>query len=394
MPMDVVELTQRLVKVPSVNPMGHKVDQPEIQLEHRLGDLLQQIFGEIGVQHERIEVAPQRDNVIACLPGSSDKIIVLEAHQDTVPVEGMTIDPFGGKRVENRIYGRGSCDVKGGMAMCLAVLSRLKENPSENLPTVLVACTVNEECGFTGARHLASTWKDGKSKLISRKPDAVFVAEPTLMNVVVSHKGVIRWRCHTHGQAAHSSKPSVGDNAIYRMANVLNAIREYEQTVLAKAPEQGKLGPPTISVGTIEGGVSVNTVPDRCTIEIDRRVLPGESQEAVRQEVIDFIASKIDEPSKVKHDPPYMSSPGLPLDQANSALAERIAHVAKEFGVTSEPMQVAYGTDSPAFFAIGVPSVVFGPGSLAQAHTKDEFIEVEQLYTATDVLEAVCRSYS
>lgn len=393
MPMDVVELTQRLVQVPSVNPMGHKVDQPEIQLEHRVGDLLEQIFQQIGVEYERIEVAPQRDNVIACLPGTSDKIVVLEAHQDTVPVEGMTVDPFGGTHVENRIYGRGSCDVKGGMAMCLAVLSRLKENPGENQPTVLVACTVNEECGFTGARHLASTWHNGNSKLISKLPDAVFVAEPTLMNVVVSHKGVIRWRCHALGQAAHSSRPSVGDSAIYRMADVLKIIREYEQTVLANAPEQGALGPPTISVGTISGGVSVNTVPDCCTIEIDRRVLPGESQEEVRQEVIDYIASKIDDPEKVQHDPPYMSSPGLPLADSNQALASHIAEVAKEFGVTSEFMQVAYGTDSPAYFAIGVPSVVFGPGSLAQAHTKDEFIEVEQLYQATDILEAVCRKF-
>jgi len=392
--MDVVQLTQRLVQVPSVNPMGHKVDQPEIQLEHRLGDTLEQIFQEIGVEYERIEVAPQRDNVIACLPGTSDKIIVLEAHQDTVPVEGMTVDPFGGKQIENRIYGRGACDVKGGMAMCLAVLARLKQNPSDNMPTVLVACTVNEECGFTGARHLASTWKEGKSKLISKLPDAVFVAEPTLMNVVVSHKGVVRWRCHTLGQAAHSSKPSVGDNAIYRMAKVLNLISEYEQSVLNQAAEPGPLGPSTISVGTIEGGVSVNTVPDCCTIEIDRRVLPGESQEEVRQEVIDYIAARIDDAEKVKHDPPYMSSPGLPLAESNRTLATHIAQVAQDFGVTSESMQVAYGTDSPAYFAIGVPSVVFGPGSLAQAHTKDEFIEVEQLTKATDILESVCRTFT
>ncbi|GAA4425158.1 M20 family metallopeptidase [Bremerella cremea] len=393
MPMDVVQLTQRLVQVPSVNPMGHKVDQPEIQLEYRLGDLLEKIFQEIGVKYERMEVSPQRDNVVACLPGSSDKIIVLEAHQDTVPVDGMTVAPFGANLVENRIYGRGACDVKGGMAMCLAVLSRLKEQPSEDMPTVLVACTVNEECGFTGARHLASVWKSGESQLISKLPDAVIVAEPTLMNVVVSHKGVVRWRCHAKGQAAHSSRPSVGDNAIYRMGDVLRAIREYEQTVLNTAEEQGVLGLPTISVGTVHGGVSVNTVPDRCTIEIDRRVLPGESQEAVRQEVIDFIASRIDAPEKVEHDPPYMSSPGLPLADSNQELARRIADVASEFGVTSESMQVAYGTDSPAYFAIGVPSVVFGPGSLAQAHTKDEFIEIEQLYTATDVLEKLCRGF-
>ncbi|WP_158545524.1 M20 family metallopeptidase [Bremerella cremea] len=394
MPMDVVELTQRLVQIPSVNPMGHAVDQPEIQLEHRVTDFLEAFFRELGLAYERSEVAPGRDNIVGCLPGTSDKTIVLEAHQDTVPIDGMTVEPFGGKQVGNRIYGRGACDIKGGMAMALTVLSRLQENPSENQPTILVACTVNEECGFTGARHLAQQWASGQSKLVSGLPDAVFVAEPTEMHVVVSHKGVIRWRCHTQGQAAHSSRPAVGDNAIYRMGTVLAAIREYEQTVLNQQAEVGALGKASISVGTIQGGVSVNTVPDGCTIEIDRRVLPGESQEAIRQEVIDFIAARVDDPAKVIHDPPYMSSPGLPLSDANQALAQRITDVASTFGVTSQHHQVAYGTDSPAFYAIGVPSVVYGPGSLLQAHTKDEFIEVEQLYQATDILEAVCRSYS
>lgn len=394
MPMDVVQLTQCLVRVPSVNPMGHKVDQPEIQLEFRMANYLEGLFRELGVEFERCEVSPGRDNIVACLPGDSARMIVLEAHQDTVPVEGMTVDPFGAHLVENRIYGRGACDVKGGMAMALTVLSRLKENPSPHQPTVLVACTVNEECGFTGARHLAELWHTGKSKLVTRLPDAVIVAEPTLMNVVTAHKGVVRWRCHTHGKASHSSSPAAGDNAIYRMSDVLNAIREYERTILVQQAEEGPLGQPTLSVGTIEGGVSVNTVPDRCTIELDRRLLPGQSQDEVRQELIEFIAARIDDPTKVTHDPPYMSSPGLPITAENRVLAERISAAAAQFGVTSEHHQVAYGTDSPAYHAIGIPTVVFGPGSLVQAHTKDEFIEIEQLHQATDILEAVCRGFS
>lgn len=394
MPMDVVQLTQCLVRIPSVNPMGHQVDRPEIQLEIRLTNHLEDLFRELGVAYERCEVAPGRDNIVACLPGNSEKIIVLEAHQDTVPVEGMTIEPFGAHLVENRIYGRGACDVKGGMAMALTVLSRLKENPNESQPTVLVACTVNEECGFTGARHLAEWWHSGQSKLVTGLPDAVIVAEPTLMNVVVAHKGVVRWRCHTHGTASHSSNPAGGDNAIYRMADVLAAIREYERTVLATPAQEGPLGQPTISVGTVEGGVSVNTVPDHCTIELDRRLVPGQSQEEARQDLIRFIAQRVDDANKVTHDPPYMSSPGLPLTMANRVLAERISAAAGQFGVASEHHQVAYGTDSPAYHAIGIPTVVFGPGSLLQAHTKDEYIEIDQLYKATDILEAVCRGFT
>lgn len=391
--MDVVQLTQRLVQVPSVNPMGHEVDQPEIQLEFRLTNVLEELFRERGLAFERYEVAPQRENIVACLPGSSAKILVLEAHQDTVPVTGMTIEPFAGKQVESRIYGRGACDVKGGMAMALSVLARLQDRPTPEQPTVLMACTVNEECGFTGARHLAEVWQQRRSKLLTGLPDAVIVAEPTQMNVVVAHKGVVRWRCHTAGRAAHSSSPADGDNAIYRMADVVQAIRQYERQHLAQRPSDDPLGTPTISVGTILGGVSVNTVPDRCTIEIDRRVMPGESQEAVRDELIRFIAQHVDHPDQIRHDPPYMSSPGLPLTPANQALAELICSAARQFGVVSQEHQVAYGTDSPAYHAVGIPTVVFGPGSLAQAHTKDEFIEIDQLRTATDILESFCRNF-
>src|SRR5207249_11663727 len=122
---------------------------------------------------------------------------LFEAHQDTVPVDGMTIPPWTPDVRDGRIYGRGSTDIKGGMAAMLAALSRLAIERPPNMPTIVLACTVNEEHGFTGATHLTKLWTGGGSKLMPRAPDAAVVAEPTLLNVVVAHKGVVRWRCHT-----------------------------------------------------------------------------------------------------------------------------------------------------------------------------------------------------
>jgi len=391
MPKDVVQLTQDLVRIPSVNPMANPVSRPEIELEHRLTDYLENLFQERGLQFQRFHVEPSRDNIVAFLPGSGDKLLLLEAHQDTVPIDGMTIEPFGGAIRGDTILGRGACDVKGGMAMCLDAMFRLQDAPSPNQPSILMACTINEECGFTGAKHLANELNSHQLKFLNQMPSAAVVAEPTRMNVVIAHKGVVRWRCTTQGQATHSSNPSLGDNAIYRMGRVVELIRQYNELLQSNIDE--KLGHPTVSVGTIHGGVSVNTVPDVCTIDIDRRLLPSEDPEQARQALIDFIANGIDQPAKVQHSDTYMHSPGLAASSENVQLAGQIQFACSQKEIASETLHVAFGTDAPAYAGIGIPTVIFGPGSLDQAHTKDEYIEIDQLRRATDVLETFCREF-
>ena len=218
MQFDLARTLADLVAIPSVNPMGRQVAGPEY-FEYKLTDYLERAFGELGLKTHRQPVAPLRDNLLARLDGRPSperggRLILFEVHQDTVPVEGMTIEPWTPVVRDGRLYGRGACDVKGGMAAMLGAVARLASEPPDDRPTIVMACTVNEEYGFSGATELCRAWVDSQSPLLARRPDAGIVAEPTNLDIVVAHKGVARWRCHTHGRAAHSSRPEAGDNAI------------------------------------------------------------------------------------------------------------------------------------------------------------------------------------
>jgi acetylornithine deacetylase len=255
-----------------------------------------------------------------------------------------------------------------------------------------MACTVNEEHGFTGAAGLCRLWSDEAHRsgepnpIFPHRPDAAIVAEPTSLQVVVAHKGTTRWRCHTRGRAAHSSLPAHGENAIYRMGHLLTALERYAGEIVGTLAEHPLCGRPTLSVGTITGGVSVNTVPDRCTIEIDRRIVPGEDSQAALQHVIDYLAKETPLRDFVLHDPPYMQSRGL-SDTQNGPLAERLISAVKTAtGVDCRSIGVTFGTDAGCYDATGIPTVVFGPGSIEQAHTADEWAPLAEVQQAADSL--------
>jgi acetylornithine deacetylase/succinyl-diaminopimelate desuccinylase-like protein len=388
MPLDVVETLRNLVRIPSVNPMGRNVSGPEF-FEYAVTDHLERLFTSLKLPWERHEVAPLRTNILVRVDGETPpekggKLLLFEAHQDTVPVDGMIIPPWGAEVREGRVYGRGSCDIKGGMAAMLSAVARLAQERPPERPTVVLACTVNEEHGFTGATHLTKLWTEGGSQLLPHAPDAAVVAEPTLLNVVVAHKGVVRWRCHTEGRAAHSSQPLQGDNAIYRMSRVLQVLENYAKEVVGTLNKHPLVGIPTLSVGTIAGGISVNTVPDKCVIEIDRRVLPGDEPLAVRQHVLDYLAKELGSDFPIRHDEAYIKTRGL-SDDNNQDLAARLSRAARQHGGPGERIGVPFGTDAAAFCPFA-PTVVFGPGSIAQAHTCDEWLEIEQLQKAADIL--------
>ncbi|MFO0899384.1 MAG: M20 family metallopeptidase [Pirellulales bacterium] len=391
-------LARELVAIPSVNPMGRAVEGPEFY-EGRVTEYLQAFFTKLGLPWRRQPVAPGRDNIVARLEGrptlaDGGSLLVFEAHQDTVPVDGMTIPPWTPTVRDGRLYGRGACDIKGGMAAMLAVLARLAARPQENRPTLVMACSVNEEHGYTGATEFARSWGVAES-LVPRTPDAVVVAEPTGLDVVVAHKGAVRWRCHTLGRAGHSSQPHLAENAFYHMAAVLQALEQHQAQIAASGEAHRLCGRPTLSVGTIAGGLSVNTVPDRCTIEIDRRLIPGESPAPARQQVIDFVTQTLARArpaARVEHDPPFLIGFGL-QDHANRDLAERLAGVASEFLPGRKLVGVPYGTDAAVFAGAGAPTVVFGPGDIAQAHTADEWLALDQLEQASAALERFALSW-
>lgn len=277
--VDHVAILADLVRRPSVNPMGRDVSGPEY-LEGRVTDHLIQRLTSIGVPCVRQAVSPGRDNVLARLDppqGPSGPLMLWDAHQDTVPVDGMTIDPFTPLVRDGRLQGRGACDVKGGMAAMLAALEQLRREGGAHRP-ILFAATVNEEFGFS-VKALAALWSlQGESALpaiASERPGSAIVAEPTSLDVVTTHKGAVRWRIRVNGRACHSAFPENGRNAIYPAARVALAIESLATDLLARP--QGSCGPPTLSVGTIRGGTGVNLVPDRVVLEVDRRIVPGES---------------------------------------------------------------------------------------------------------------------
>jgi acetylornithine deacetylase len=389
--VDPVELLKELVAIPSVNPMGRDVAGPEF-FETRVSDWLVDFFRRLDVPHRRIEVTPGRANIVARVGHpSATGTILLDAHQDTVPVEGMTIDPFQPQVRDGRLYARGSCDVKGGLAAMLAAFAQLSRRPTSATANVVMSCTCDEEFTASGARHLANLWSGGGGDPLLTRPDICIVAEPTDLNVIVAHRGAIRWKLRTTGRACHSSRPHDGVNAIYKMAEVLVALERYAEELPRMAPTHPLCGTATISVGRITGGISVNTVPDECLIEIDRRVIPGEDPADVIPHVTNYLRDRLDVDFEML--PPWIDGATL-SDKNNGVWADRLLrHIAAVVG-PREKLGAWYGTNASRFAAVGVPAVVFGPGSISQAHTADEWIEVEQVRQATEIILRLCTSSS
>jgi len=370
---ETTRLLADLVAIPSVNPMGRDVSGPEYY-EGRIGAFLEGWFLEAGIPVVRQQAAPERSNLLARYdaPAPSARTLLFDVHQDTVPIDGMTIPPFEPRVDGGRMYGRGSCDVKAGMAAMLMAFRRLwLERPARSASVVL-ACTVDEEYTHIGSSLLAET-QEGI--------DLAVVAEPTKLDLVPWHKGSVRWKVQARGVACHSSTPHLGSNAIYRMAEVVSALAEHAGDLAGSAPHP-KLGAPTMSVGRIFGGQSVNIVPDFCEIEIDRRLVPGEGPDAAVDRVRRFVASRcgLDGVTFVE---PWGRMPALETP-IGPWLEPFAAAVAEATGRSPELVGVPYGTDAGPLGEVGIPAVVFGPGDIAQAHTKDEWVDLEQVALAAE----------
>ncbi len=389
--LDARELLKTLIALPSVNPMGRDVSGPEF-FEGRVSDFLERFFQQLGVPYQRWEVAPGRANLLALhAPAGARRTILLDAHQDTVPVDGMTIEPFTPVERDGRMYGRGACDVKGGMAAMLAAFARLVQEHQPGPNRVVMSCTCDEEATSTGINDLVRHWTEADSRLdlVPDPPDVAVVAEPTDLDIVVAHRGATRWKIVTQGRACHSSEPRNGVNAIYKMGRILAALEAYAEHLRDSIPPHPRCGSATLSVGRIEGGISVNTVPDYCAIEIDRRVIPGENSTGVIPAVADYLVAHAGVDFIFL--PPWIESPPLPDDQ-NGELAAQLLSTVGEVAGPHELQGVPYGTHASRLAAGGIPSVVFGPGSIAQAHTKDEWLDLRQLELATEIYYRFCRS--
>ena len=362
------KLLAELIALPSVNPAFLPPRHPHAG-EKRVADFLATIAACAGLEVEFQKVLPNRSNIIArLLPRNKIcRTILLAPHLDTVGADGTRFIP---QRKNGRLHGRGACDTKGSVAAMLSALCELANSKSRPLETEIVfAGLIDEEHAQAGSRALA------KGKF---KADLAIVGEPTRLQVVTAHKGSLWLELETRGKAAHGATPQFGKNAIHEMARIVDLL-ETDYAVQLRKRKHPLLGVATVNVGTISGGAQPNIVPDHCSISIDRRTLPGEMDAKVKNEIIALLhakklAAKI---SSAK------LAPAVPLETNH-----KLPLVQKFLRITGQtkPLGVHFFCDAAILSAGGIPSVVFGPGDVAQAHTADEWISLSELERGKNLL--------
>jgi acetylornithine deacetylase/succinyl-diaminopimelate desuccinylase family protein len=362
------KLLAELIALPSVNPAFLPPRHPHAG-EKRCADFLATIAARAGLEVEFQKVFPGRSNIIARLrPKNKIKqTILLAPHLDTVGADGTKFIP---QRKNGRLHGRGACDTKGSVAAMLSALCELANAKSRPLETEIVfAGLADEEHAQAGSRTLV------KNKF---KADLAIVGEPTKLQVVTAHKGSLWLELETRGKAAHGATPQFGKNAIHEMARIVDLLETDYAAQLQKRKHK-LLGAATVNVGTISGGAQPNIVPDFCKISIDRRTLPGETDAKVKREIKKFLQSK-NLSAQVSD---KKLAPAVPLE-TNHKLP-LVQKFLKSIGQT-KPMGVHFFCDAAILSAGGIPSVVFGPGDIAQAHTADEWISLSELERGKNLL--------
>ncbi len=376
--MSALEIAQALVRLPSVNPLH----DPASAGEGAVVDWLEQWGHSQELQARREPALPGRDNISFTFSHGNGPHLLLNGHTDTVSVTGMTIEPFSGEVREGRLWGRGSTDMKGPLACMLAALLELR-NRDDWHGTVTVGCVVDEETEFQGI-----------VKLIEANPaqwDYAVVGEPTELRVVRGCKGCLRTKVHVRGRAAHSSDPAQGRNAIVGMAPVLEALQDFFDTEIGQFTRAG-FSPCTGSVGLIGGGTAVNIVPDECTATFDIRTVPQQDTAATSAAVEQFVRARVGDRLQQQgfeliFDPPYHDSPNF-----ETAADHPLVQTACELRNQPAADTVAFGCDGSKIAGAGVPTIIFGPGNINQAHTEDEFIALTNLEAGTQAYIDLARA--
>lgn len=359
-------LLKELVAIPSVNPDGDPgtdgVGEEEVAL------FVAEYLRRAGADVKLRAVRPGRPNVLGVFrpAGRVRRRVLLAPHLDTVSVRGMTVDPFRPVVKGGRLYGRGSCDTKGPMASMLVALAEAAGKGFPEGVELTFAGLMDEEAGHEGAvAHV-------KESL--RKPfDLVIVGEPTDLKIVAAHKGTSWFYIREKGRPAHASMPRLGKNAILSLQPRLARAVAFLEKEFARY-RHPKLGRPTFNVGTVSGGTKFNIVPDECRVGFDVRYLPGMEMEAILKRLAREVR-----PAQVELERTFM-----PMDtDAGHPLVRAIRPAT--LGVTTAP----WFCDGAFYAQEGMAAVALGPGSIAQAHTKDEFIELAELDKGTEMFRGV-----
>jgi succinyl-diaminopimelate desuccinylase len=365
--IDTVALTQQLVRIDTRNPPGN---------EAACADFLEALLGDAGFTVTRHAFGENRFNLVARL-GRPGQAQMFTGHLDTVPLGTLpwTHDPFGGEIVDGRLYGRGACDMKAGVAAMIAAAVAEAEWIEAHGAVTLVL-TGGEETGSHGARALSEADLLGEARLL-------VVGEPTANRFLAGHKGALWLSACCSGVTAHGSTPHLGDNALYKAARGVLALEQYQFNT-ARHPVMGL---PSLNVGTLNAGQNINSVPDRAEFSIDIRTIPGLAHAAVREQV-GFTLGPDTELDALVDLPAVWSDPARPQMQRLAA-AYRAAS-----GREAEAASANYFTDASVLTPAlgGVATVICGPGDPAMAHKTDEFCTVAGITEAVAIYREVIRN--
>ncbi|TGD42022.1 acetylornithine deacetylase [Pseudotabrizicola sediminis] len=305
---------------------------------------------------------------------------ILSGHMDVVPVEGQvwTSDPFQLRADGDRLFGRGTSDMKGYLACMIAMVPAFQAMDLQR--PIHLAFSYDEEIGCRGVRHLIDRLPG-----LCAPPLACIVGEPTDMRPVLSHKGKQAMELVIEGRAAHSAQPDLGLNALYPAAELLLFIRDLAARLATDGPFDARFTPPgsTVVAGVVQGGSAVNIIPDRCRIQMEVRSVPGQPPEAITAMVLDRLAGLVDDGTALRVSQTELSSyPALPPPE-DPALADLLQRLSGQPVLPS----VSYGTEAGLFHAAGIASIICGPGSIVRAHRPDEYITVSELAACCQMLE-------
>jgi succinyl-diaminopimelate desuccinylase len=366
----VLDLARELVRTETINPPGD---------ETRAAEVVAARLERAGLELERHPLAEGRDSLVARWPGRDERpALCLTAHLDTVPLgrAEWSREPLAADVDGDRLYGRGSSDMKGGLAAIVTAAERVAALGRGSAGLELVLCA-GEETGCQGAQALAEAGTLGQV-------GAVLVAEPTSNYPCVAHKGVVWLDASTRGRSAHGSMPHLGDNALYKLARAIGELEGFD----FGGPVHELLGTPTLSVGTAAGGVNINSVPDFATAGVDVRTVPGLSGDDVLARLADLLGEEVELDRRV-------DLPPVSTDPADAWVQEVFAVMTPLVGDRPEPRGLAYFTDAAALTpAYGTPpTVICGPGDADQAHQTDESCSVERLETGSEGIFEIARRW-
>ncbi len=370
----VTALLRELISIPSINP-AFAEGFPDWSGESGMVEFLSSRARSLGLEVIHQEVAPGRHNLwVGLVPADSTKVksrIVMAPHLDTVGGQRIHEGLFRPREEHGRLHGRGACDTKGCVAAMFHAIEQLATTRDRPESTeVWFLGLVDEEKGQAGSRLVgASDWR----------ADLVIVGEPTELQVVTAHKGLTYAIGRFHGRSAHGSKPHLGQNAILDAAQVVKEM-ETGYAIRLKEKRHPQLGSGTVNVGIIRGGAQANIVPDYCEIHVDRRTIPGETKESVLNE-LEQLVSNTGIQGNVEWDLGNLDRPAMESDPQLTWTQQLMAAA----GV-SETRGVDFFCDAALIAKGGSPCVVFGPGSIDQAHTADEWIDTRSLTSGADIL--------